>query len=212
MLSKSAKLSVVALALLGLISIGLLLASQHQRAASPALTASGSETSPGIPSAIPARTPDPTPTMAARVIPVSVSIESAGIDSSLMPLGLNSDGTLEVPPDSSISGWYTGGPKPGELGPAVIASHVSWKGVKGPFFTLDQVIVGDFITVVNSDASNSKFEVTKTVTYKKEDFPTELVYGDLNYAGIRLVTCDRFDIKKKEYANNLIVYGKLVQY
>ena len=142
--------------------------------------------------------------------PVAVIVESVGIESALMPLGLNPDGTLEVPPDSSISGWYTGGPKPGELGPAVIASHVSWYGVKGPFFALVDVMVGDVIIVVNSDDTKFKFEVISTATYAKELFPTELVYGNLDYAGLRLITCDLWDTSTKRYANNLLVYAKLV--
>lgn len=145
------------------------------------------------------------------VAPIKVIIESVGISSNLMQLGLNSDGTLEVPPDSSISGWYTGGPKPGEMGPAVIASHVSWNGVQGPFFALDQVNVGDLVIVINSDDSRFEFEVISTASYEKDQFPTNLVYGNLDYQGLNLITCDLYDKATKRYANNLVVYAKLVR-
>ena len=148
--------------------------------------------------------------LAADVTPVSVTVESVGIETNLIPLGLNRDGTLEVPPDASISGWYTGGPKPGELGPAVIASHVSWNGVPGPFFNLGKVVVGDIISVVNSDDSKFRFEVIATATYAKNLFPTELVYGDLKYPGLHLITCDLYDKTKKSFTNNLVVYAKFI--
>jgi hypothetical protein len=186
-----------------------------------------SQNSPsGAPFQTPAATPMPVPTLRESVPPevapqprieqeitsnpVRVIIESVGISSDLMELGLNPDGTLEVPPDSSISGWYIGGPKPGEMGPAVIASHVSWNGVKGPFFTLDEVKAGDLITVIYSDDSRFQFEVISTASYEKEKFPTGLVYGNLNYQGLHLITCDSYDNTTKQYAKNLVVYAKLV--
>ena len=56
--------------------------------------------------------------------PVRLQIPAIGVDSELMGLGLQTDGTLEVPPGGFPAGWYTGAPTPGELGPAIIAGHV----------------------------------------------------------------------------------------
>lgn len=55
-------------------------------------------------------------------LPVRVRIPDLGIDTQLIELGLTEDGALEVPADFSVGGWYTGGPRPGENGPAVIAA------------------------------------------------------------------------------------------
>ena len=63
--------------------------------------------------------------------PVRVQVPSIGVDSGLLDLQLQDDGTLEVPPDGMSAGWYTGSPTPGELGPAVIAGHVDWGGRPG---------------------------------------------------------------------------------
>ena len=52
-----------------------------------------------------------------------------------MDLGLRADGSMEVPPGGFPAGWYTGGPTPGELGPAIIAGHVDWNG-PGVFYNL----------------------------------------------------------------------------
>lgn len=56
-------------------------------------------------------------------IPVRVRIPAIGVDAPMDELGLNPNGSLEVPPYDR-AGWYEGGPKPGERGPAVIAAHV----------------------------------------------------------------------------------------
>ena len=43
-----------------------------------------------------------------------------------MPLGLNSDGTVQVPPlgNHNLAGWYDGSVTPGQDGSAVILGHV----------------------------------------------------------------------------------------
>ena len=66
--------------------------------------------------------------------PVRLQIPALGVDTGLLDLGLRDDGTLEVPPDGASVGWFTGGPSPGALGPAVIVGHVDWAGELGLFY------------------------------------------------------------------------------
>jgi sortase (surface protein transpeptidase) len=73
---------------------------------------------------------------AAKSIPLQIAIPSISVDSKIMQLGLEKDGSLAVPPDGSLAGWYKGSPTPGEIGPSVIAGHVDWKGKMGVFFRL----------------------------------------------------------------------------
>src|SRR5438105_1205772 len=56
--------------------------------------------------------------------PVRLRIPSIGVDSSLGRLGLNQDGSIEVPADFNQAGWYDKGPTPGEVGPAVLLGHL----------------------------------------------------------------------------------------
>ena len=72
----------------------------------------------------------------ARSAPVRVQIPAIGVDSALMQLGLQVDGSLQVPPSGFPAGWYTGAPTPGELGPAILAGHVDWGGQPGVFYHL----------------------------------------------------------------------------
>ena len=74
----------------------------------------------------------PRPLAAAR--PVRIRIPAIEVDSALIGLGLQADGTLQVPADGSVAGWFTGAPTPGEHGPAVIAAHVDWNHAPGVFF------------------------------------------------------------------------------
>ena len=74
--------------------------------------------------------------------PVSVRSPAVGIDSTLGQVGLNTDGTIEVPTSYDEAAWYRLGPPPGALGPAVIIGHVD--SYKGPsvFFNLGDMQPG----------------------------------------------------------------------
>lgn len=105
-----------------------------------------------------------------------------------------------------------GAPTPGELGPAIIVGHVDWDG-PGVFFDLHRVAVGDEIVVTRLDGSVAIFEVTDTEEYPKDEFPTVLVFGELDYSGLRLITCGgTFNRKTGHYEDNVVVFAKLVRH
>lgn len=146
----------------------------------------------------------------AESAPVRLEIPSIGVDTALMELGLMADGTLEVPPDGSLAGWFTGAPTPGEMGPAVIAGHVDWLG-PGVFHDLSLVAVGDSIVVSRADGSAALFEVTDVGQYAKSAFPTDEVYGPVSFAALRVITCGGvFDDATGHYDDNIVVFAKLV--
>ena len=143
--------------------------------------------------------------------PDRVRIPAIGVNAPLMRLGLESDRSLQVPPNSYTAGWFTGGPQPGQLGPAVIAAHVHWNGVNGAFARLSELKAGDRIAVSRTDGSVSVFSVDSVEKFQKDKFPTSRVYGNLNYAGLRLITCDGFNTHSHRYLANLVVFARLVQ-
>jgi sortase (surface protein transpeptidase) len=147
----------------------------------------------------------------ARSAPVRIGIPSIGVDSALMGLGLEADGSLEVPPEGFPAGWYTGAPTPGELGPAIIAGHVDWAGSPGVFFSLRDLGPGDTIDVDREDGSTARFAVSSVQQFPKDAFPTEAVYADIDHAGLRLITCGgSFDRDARSYRDNIVVFADLV--
>jgi len=146
----------------------------------------------------------------ARSGPARVQIPGIGVDSTLMALGLQDDGMLEVPPNGFPAGWYTGAPTPGELGPAVIAGHVHWDGRPGVFARVAEVRPDDKITVVRKTGSVAFFRVTRVEQYAKDRFPTDEVYSDLDHAGLRLITCGGLDTQTGSYEDNVVVFADLV--
>jgi len=150
------------------------------------------------------------PAHMARSVPVRVQIPAIGVDSKLMALGLKADGTMEVPPSGFPAGWYTGAPTPGEIGPAIIAGHVDWTG-PGVFYHLRNLKRDDEATVTRQDGSVAVFRVTRVDQFPKDQFPTALVYGDITYAGLRLITCGgAWNSRTHHYEDNIIAFAELV--
>ncbi len=59
------------------------------------------------------------------------------------------------------------------------------------------------------DGLNRRIERTQQVP--KDAFPTERVYGDIDHAGLRLITCGgSFDRAARSYRDNVVVYAGLV--
>jgi sortase (surface protein transpeptidase) len=145
-----------------------------------------------------------------RSVPVRIAIPAIEVDSDLIGLGLRSDGTMEVPSGGFPGGWYTGSPTPGELGPSIIAGHVDMNGSPGIFFRLRELTAGDTITVTRADDTVTTFRVSDNAQYPKSEFPTQSVYGDIGFAGLRLITCGgTFDDSAASYDDNIVVYAEL---
>ena len=120
------------------------------------------------------------------------------------------DGTLAVPGSADEVGFYTGGPTPGQFGPAVLGAHVDSKKGPGIFYNLGSVKPGDKILVTREDKTRVTFVVDKVEVHPKNKFPTEAVYrSSFDKAEIRLVTCGGPFDRDKGYLDNVVVFGHL---
>jgi sortase (surface protein transpeptidase) len=139
-------------------------------------------------------------------LPVALTIPSIGVQTSLVHLGLTSSGVLQVPPSTAVAGWYTGSPRPGAVGPAVIAGHVDSRAGPGVFFRLSSLHPGDRVYVRRADGTLAVFLVTDVRQFPKDVFPTAAVYGPTPDAELRLITCGgTFDPKLRSYLSNTVV-------
>lgn len=145
--------------------------------------------------------------------PAKLEIPAIGVRTGeIIDLGLAGDGTLEVPHDAITTGWFTGGPAPGEIGPAVLAGHVDYKKVPGVFVRLKELKAGDEALVHREDGTTAVFTVYAVERHAKASFPTEKVYGDTTGPELRLITCGGdFDSSTGNYLDNVIAYAKLTR-
>ncbi|MGQ0846716.1 MAG: class F sortase [Sporichthyaceae bacterium] len=135
------------------------------------------------------------------------------IDTELMVLDLNPDGTVAVPPDDlgAPAGWYGRGVSPGEVGPTVLLGHVDTKAGPGVFYGLGATRVGDRMSVRRADGRVVDYEVQRVSSYPQTAFPTEEVYGSTPGSELRLITCGgRFDRARGGYQDNIVVFATMV--
>jgi len=141
-------------------------------------------------------------------LPVTLTIPSIGVQTSLIHLGLTADGTLQVPQSTAVAGWYTGSPRPGAVGSAVIAGHIDSRTGPGVFFRLSSLRPGDRVYVRRADGTLAVFRVTAVRQFPKDSFPTSAVYGPAPDPEVRLITCGgTFDPQLGSYLGNTIVYA-----
>lgn len=144
-------------------------------------------------------------------LPLAVSIPALGVSSNLLRLGLQSNGTVQVPDTFHEAGWYDLGVSPGSIGPAVILGHVDSYLGPGIFFRLGYLRPGDLVDVSRADGITAVFQVRAVRVYPKSAFPTAAVYGPLAYPGLRLITCGGpFDYSVRSYVDNIVVFAALV--
>lgn len=143
--------------------------------------------------------------------PVRIRIPSIGVDSKLIDLGLQKDGSVAVPEAVDVAGWYDRGPRPGQDGPAVVLGHVDSRESEGIFFDLVNLPKGAEIRVDRADGTSARFTVTHIDKVPKTRFPTDLVYAPSLDPTLRLVTCGgSFDESRRSYRDNVIAFADLV--
>jgi Sortase domain len=142
--------------------------------------------------------------------PTALQIPAIGVETRLIRLGLTRAGTLQVPSSTAVAGWYTGSPRPGATGAAVIAGHIDSYLGPGIFFRLRELKPGNLIYVRRRHGTLAVFKVTAVRTFLKRKFPTADVYGPVPDAQLRLITCGgTFDYSTGHYLSNVIVFAVL---
>lgn len=148
-----------------------------------------------------------------RSLPVSVDIPAIGVHSQLLRLGVNADGTVQVPPltaGADQAAWLRYSATPGQIGASVIEGHVdSYRGA-AVFYRLGALRPGDTIDVTLADGVTGVFRVTGVREYAKDKFPAKVIYSDANFAALRLITCGgAFDYTTGHYLSSTVVFASL---
>ncbi len=151
-----------------------------------------------------------------RSLPLAVDIPAIGVRSKLLHLGLNADGSFQVPSLATSAGraaWYKYSATPGQIGSAVIEGHVDSYSGPAVFFRLGALRPGDRIDVTLANGVTAIFRVTGVREYTKEKFPAKEIYGRTDYAALRLITCGgAFDRATGHYLSSTVVFADLMSY
>ena len=126
----------------------------------------------------------------------------------VIKLGLNPDRSLEVPTDFGDTGWWTGGPRPGERGPAVIVGHVDSHTGPAVFYRLASCAgatrsSSSAATAAACASPSRAASGTRRMTSRPRASTV-----DTHGPTLRLITCwGDFDRSTGHYVDNTVVYA-----
>lgn len=145
--------------------------------------------------------------------PRLLTINSLNITAKILPMDVNTDGSMQAPINIYDAGWYTGGAKPGEPGAAVIDAHASGPTKQGLFNSIDTMKLGDEVVVERGDGTSLRYKVTH-----KEEMALDAVdmakvlrpYGQAK-EGLNMITCSgNWTRDGKTFDHRYIVYTERV--
>ena len=141
-------------------------------------------------------------------VPIKLKIPQINIDANVEQVALTSGGFMNAPEGPSEVGWYSLGPRPGEVGNAVIDGHSGWKdGKKAVFDNLYKLKIGDKVSVESSTGVITTFVVKKISKYSPNADATNVFISTDDKAHLNLITCTGFwDNILKSHSSRLVVF------
>jgi LPXTG-site transpeptidase (sortase) family protein len=87
--------------------------------------------------------------------------------------------------------WYKDGSRPGQAGNAVFAGHVNNAlTTSGVFGHLNQVHLGDYVTVADQEGKTLVYKVTALDQYPADEAPVASIFAKTGPSQLVLITCD----------------------
>ena len=177
----------------------------------PTTVAPTESTAPSTPTTVPTPEPAPAPpTTAFTASPPSdprrLTIPALSVDAPVVPVGLEPDGSMEIP-GVSETGWFEPGTRPGApFGSVVIAADVDYGGTPGVFFDLRTLEVGSEVTVTDEAGRPLTYVVTERFQVDKADLPIDELFRTSGAPSLTLITCGgAFDLGEGHYQDNIVV-------
>lgn len=138
--------------------------------------------------------------------PKRIAIPSLGVDADVVAVGLEPDGSMEIP-GATQAGWYHYGARPGDpVGSAVLAGHVDHEKQPGVFLELRRIAVGDDIEVTDDEGRSYSFRVTERFQVDKEALPGDELFRTDGDPLLTLITCGgRFRPRSRHYDDNIVI-------
>jgi Sortase domain len=139
--------------------------------------------------------------------PVDIAIDALGVRAPVVAVGVESDGQLQIP-DERHAGWYQFGAAPGRSGATVIAAHVNWHHVDGPFVRLRELEPGAVVVLILDDGSQRSYQVVERQQFPKDGLPADRIWTHDGPETLVLITCGgTFNPAIRRYRDNVVVFA-----
>jgi len=142
-------------------------------------------------------------------LPVRLEITEIGVDSAVIPVGVTRDGAMDAPKGPDEVAWYNLGPRPGEIGSAVMAGHYGWQNnIPAVFDNLDKIHEGEKIYTQDENGAIITFVVREIRIYGMNDDASDVFFSNDSKAHLNLITCTgSWDDVEKTFSERLIVFA-----
>jgi LPXTG-site transpeptidase (sortase) family protein len=146
-----------------------------------------------------------------QAFPVRLKIPKINVDAAIESVGITSKGEMEAPNNTVDVAWFALGPRPGEIGSAVIAGHLNNEtGKEGVFNNLHKLQSGDKLYIEYAKATSIAFVVREIREYNPGY--ADNVFSPNDNAHLNLITCDGvWDEANKTYSKRLVVFADITE-
>lgn len=143
-------------------------------------------------------------------LPARLKIPAINVDSAIETVGLTTDGAVGIPKNPANAAWYNLGPRPGDIGSAVITGHINWYyGQTGVFVNLSKVKIGDKIIVQDDKGAEISFMVNDIRSYDAAADAVDVFISNDGKAHLNLITCEGdWDRNSQQYTKRLVLFAE----
>jgi len=133
------------------------------------------------------------------------------IKAPIEPLSFAKKSDYEAPYRWGDVAWYDRGPRPGDLGRAVIYGHLDSYCCPAIFYQLKNAHTGDIIQVTYRNGKTLSFKVQWRDSYLNSKLPLNFIYGRARERGLVLMTCGGiFHRDGTGYDHKEVVYARVI--
>ena len=143
-----------------------------------------------------------------EALTLRLKIPKINIDAAVVFVGLTPQGAMDVPKGPNDVAWFNLGPRPGEIGSAVISGHYGWKNnIPAVFDNLHKLRKGDKVYVEDKNGATITFVVRELRTYDQNEDASDVFGSSDGKAHLNLVTCTgTWNKAQKSYSKRLVVF------
>ncbi|MFF2632241.1 class F sortase [Microbacterium sp. NPDC058021] len=160
---------------------------------------------------VPVTPATPPPVQQRGAAPTEVTSADLGIEMPVVPVGVQADGTMEIPVDPAVAGWYRYGPAPADAeGTTVLAAHVDSRvyGV-GPLAQLREAQPGQTLQVADADGIVTAYTVESVTYIPRAELPVDELFDRGGPRSLVLITCGgQFDEQTRTYSDNVVLIAR----
>jgi LPXTG-site transpeptidase (sortase) family protein len=143
-------------------------------------------------------------------LPIRLKIPKLNIDTPIEQVGIAPDGSMDVPKKPDDTAWFNLGPRPGEIGSAVIDGHSGWKNNRPAIFdNLSKLKKGDKIYVEDTNKTTVIFVITDFQIYDSKTNAQKVFSSNDGKIHLNLITCTgAWNAVAETHSDRLIVFAE----